>query len=183
MTTPTIFKKVGWRHEILKTLPIPLHLVVAVVFMIVELAFHTSWNDLIAAMAAWSVLSGAARQTHDSVVFCSKTLLRQRRVTLCTTETVFMPVAAFVAQLLRDKDRRCLKGVLQKVDQTPQCTSMTNLWIHRDRPKALGAGVGTILVVAVDADQLSLVSNKSFPPEVLATVEAGWAVCHCLVQM
>lgn len=54
----------------------------------------------IAAMAAWSILSGAALPTHDAVILGAKGLFGQRLVTLHTAETLLMPVAALVAELL-----------------------------------------------------------------------------------
>lgn len=148
---------------------------------------HTSWNNVVATVATWGVLSRAARQTHDGVVFCTKRLLRQRLVTLCTMKTVFMPVAAFVAQLLRNEGRSCLKYYKEiltgSLEQTTKCTPETNLWIHRDRTKALGTGVGTKLAVAVNADNFSFMTDKLLSPKILTTVEAVWAVCHCHIQI
>lgn len=51
-------------------------------------------------MAALSVLSGAALPTHDAVILSAERLLSQRLVTLCTTETLLMPVTTLVAELL-----------------------------------------------------------------------------------
>lgn len=95
-------------------------------------------------MAAWSILSGAALSTHDAVILGAEGLLCQRLVTLCTTETLFVPVSALVAELL------CF---------------------HRDGPMALGAGVGAELCVATNAHRPALVTDEPLPPEVLATVE------------
>lgn len=60
----------------------------------------TSQYCFIAAMAAWSILSGAALPTHDAVILGAEGLLSQRLVTLRTTETLLMPVAALMAELL-----------------------------------------------------------------------------------
>lgn len=60
----------------------------------------TSHYRLVAAVAAWRILSGAALPTHDAVVLGAEGLLGQRLVTLCTTETLLMPVPALMAELL-----------------------------------------------------------------------------------
>lgn len=54
----------------------------------------------VAAVAAWSILSGAAFPTHDAIVLGAEGLLGKRLVTFCTTETLLMPVPAFMAELL-----------------------------------------------------------------------------------
>ena len=51
-------------------------------------------------MAARSVLSGAALPAHYAVVLGAEGLLGQRLVTLCTAETLLMPVPALMAELL-----------------------------------------------------------------------------------
>lgn len=51
-------------------------------------------------MAAWSILSGAALPAHDAVILGAEGLLRQRLVTLSTTETLLMPVLSLMAELL-----------------------------------------------------------------------------------
>lgn len=63
-------------------------------------ALCTSRYGFIAAVAAWSILSGAALPTHDAVVLGAEGLLGQRLVTLCATETLLMPVPALMAELL-----------------------------------------------------------------------------------
>lgn len=68
-------------------------------------AGRTSQNGLIAAVAARSILSGATLHAHDPVVLGVERLFGQRLVTLCTTETLFMPGASFVAQLLEEERR------------------------------------------------------------------------------
>lgn len=60
----------------------------------------TSQYGFIAAMAAWSILSGAALPAHDAVILGAEGLLRQRLVTLSTTETLLMPVLSLMAELL-----------------------------------------------------------------------------------
>lgn len=60
----------------------------------------TSQYGFVAAVAAWSILSGAALPAHDAVVLGAEGLLGQRLVTLCTTETLLMPVPALMAELL-----------------------------------------------------------------------------------
>lgn len=59
-----------------------------------------SQYGFVAAVAAWSILSGAALPTHDTVVFGAEGLLGQRLVTLCATETLLMPVPALMTELL-----------------------------------------------------------------------------------
>lgn len=95
-------------------------------------------------MAAWSILSGAALPTHDAVILGAEGLLSQRLVTLCTAETLLVPVSALVAELL------CF---------------------HGDGTVALGAGVGAELCVAANAHRPALVTDEPLPPEVLAAVE------------
>lgn len=62
----------------------------------------TCQYGFVAAMAAWSILSGAALSTHDAVILGAEGLLGQRLVTLGTTETLLVPVAALMAQLLME---------------------------------------------------------------------------------
>lgn len=61
---------------------------------------RTGQYGFIAAVAAWSILSGAALPAHDPVVFGAEGLLGQRLVTLYTTETLLMPVPALMTELL-----------------------------------------------------------------------------------
>lgn len=63
-------------------------------------ALCASQYGFIAAVAARSVLSGAALPAHDAVVLGAEGLLGQRLVTLRTTETLLMPVSALMVQLL-----------------------------------------------------------------------------------
>lgn len=63
----------------------------------------TSQYGFIAAMAARSILSGAALPTHDAVVLGAERLLGQRLVTLGATETLLMPVATLMAELLMEE--------------------------------------------------------------------------------
>lgn len=63
----------------------------------------TSQDGFVAAVAAWRILSGAALPAHDAVVLGAERLLGQRLVTLCTTETLLMPVPALMAELLMDE--------------------------------------------------------------------------------
>lgn len=113
----------------------------------VSFVLHTlcaSQYGFIAAMAAWSVLSGAALPTHDAVLLGAEGLLGQRLVTLGATETLLVPVFALMTELL------CF---------------------HRDGSMALGAGVGTELGVAADTHRPALAADEPFTPEVLPTVE------------
>lgn len=66
----------------------------------------TGQYGLIAAVAAWRILPGAALPAQDPVVFGAEGLLRQRFVTLRTTETVLVPVPALVAELLAEDGGR-----------------------------------------------------------------------------
>lgn len=68
-----------------------------------EVGCLTSQYGFIAAVAAWSILSGAALPTHDAVVLGAEGLLGQRLVTLHTTETLLMPVPALMAELLMEE--------------------------------------------------------------------------------
>lgn len=95
-------------------------------------------------MAAWSVLSGAALPTHDAVILGAEGLLGQRLVTLCTTETLLMPVSALVAELLS---------------------------FHGDGSVALSAGVGAELGVTANTHRPAFATHKLLPPEVFTTVE------------
>lgn len=63
----------------------------------------TSQYGFIAAMAAWSVLSGAALPTHDAVLLGAEGLLGQRLVTLGATETLLVPVFALMTELLMEE--------------------------------------------------------------------------------
>lgn len=113
----------------------------------VPFVFHAlcaGQDGFVAAVAAWSVLSGAALPTHDALVLGAEGLLGQRLVTLCTTEALLMPVPALVAELLG---------------------------LHRDGSVALGAGVGAELGVAADAHRPAFAPYEPLPPEVFTTVE------------
>lgn len=61
-------------------------------------------------MAAWRILSGTALPTHDAVILGAEGLLGQRLVTLCTTETLLMPVPALMAELLMGEGTGELRG-------------------------------------------------------------------------
>lgn len=56
-------------------------------------------------MATGSILSGATFPTHDEVILGAEGLLGQGLVTPRTTETLFMPEAASVGELLVKKER------------------------------------------------------------------------------
>lgn len=119
----------------------------AVVMPRVAFVLHTlcaSQYGFVAAVAAWSVFSGAALSTHDAVVLGAEGLFGQRFVTFRTAETLLMPVSALMAELLG---------------------------LHRDGPMAFGAAVGAELRVAADAHGPTLVADKPLPPEVLPAVE------------
>lgn len=64
------------------------------------LSAATCQDGLVAAMAAGRVLSGAALPAHDAIILGAERLLGQRLVALGTAETVLVPVAPLVAQLL-----------------------------------------------------------------------------------
>ena len=81
----------------------------------------TSKYGFIAAVAAWSVLPGAALPAHDAVVLGAEGLLGQRLVTLGTAETLLMPVPALMAELLMEEER---EGFLQSFVER----KMENLW-------------------------------------------------------
>ena len=71
---------------------------------------RTGRYGFIAAVATWRVLSGAALPTHDALILGAERLLGQRLVALCTTEALFVPVAALVAEFLMDTERESLRG-------------------------------------------------------------------------
>lgn len=56
-------------------------------------------------MAARGILSGAALPAHDAVILGAEGLFGQGFVALCAPETLLMPVAALVAQLLMDRGK------------------------------------------------------------------------------
>lgn len=60
----------------------------------------TCQDGLVAAVAAGRILSGAALPAHDAIILGAEWLLGQRLVALGTAETVLVPVAPLVAQLL-----------------------------------------------------------------------------------
>lgn len=114
-------------------------------------ALRACQNGFEAAVAARSVLSGAALPTHDALVLHVEGLLGQRLGTLGAAEALLVPVSAPVAQLLG---------------------------LHRDGSAALGAGVGTELGVAADTHRSPLAADESLPAEVVSTVEAARVVRH-----
>lgn len=67
-------------------------------------AYRTRQYGFITAVAARSILSGAALPTHDAVILGAEGLLSQRLVTLCTAETLLVPVSALVAELLMEEN-------------------------------------------------------------------------------
>lgn len=87
-----------------------------------SLNIHTSQNGFIAGVAAWSILSRAALHAHDPVVLGVERLFGQRLVTLCTTETLFMPGAPFVAQLLMEETTFLQANRLQRTPHAPNLT-------------------------------------------------------------
>lgn len=60
----------------------------------------TCQDGFVAAVAAGRVLSGAALPTHDAIILGAEWLFGQRLVALGAAETVLVPVAPLVAQLL-----------------------------------------------------------------------------------
>lgn len=70
----------------------------------VNVISRTRQYGFITAVAAWSILSGAALPTHDAVILGAEGLLSQRLVTLCTAETLLVPVSALVAELLKEEN-------------------------------------------------------------------------------
>lgn len=60
-------------------------------------------------MAPWSGLFRAALPAHDALVFGAERLLGQVLVALCAAETLFVPVAALMVELLvaRGTGERC----------------------------------------------------------------------------
>lgn len=105
----------------------------------------------VTAVAAGSVLSGAALPTQDTVILGAKGLFGQRLVALGAAETLLVPVSALVGQLF------CL---------------------HRDGPVALVAGVGTEFGVTAHTHGTAFISDKPLPSEVFSAVEAMSALCH-----
>lgn len=65
----------------------------------------TGQYGLIAAVAAWSIFSGAALSTHDASILGAEGLLGQRLVTLGASETLLVPESALMAELLMEGER------------------------------------------------------------------------------
>lgn len=76
----------------------------------VNVISRTRQYGFITAVAAWSILSGAALPTHDAVIFGAEGLLSQRLVTLCAAETLLVPVSALVAELLMEENGEIFWG-------------------------------------------------------------------------
>lgn len=70
---------------------------------------NTGQYRFVAAMAPRGGLFGAAPPAHDALVFGAERLLGQVLVALCAAETLFVPVATLVVQLLmaRGRGERC----------------------------------------------------------------------------
>lgn len=60
----------------------------------------TCQDGFVAAVAAGRVLAGAALPAHDAIILGAERLFGQRLVALGAAETVLVPVAPLVAQLL-----------------------------------------------------------------------------------
>lgn len=76
----------------------------------VNVISRTRQYGFITAVAAWSILSGAALPTHDAVILGAEGLLSQRLVTLCAAETLLVPVSALVAELLMEENGEIFWG-------------------------------------------------------------------------
>lgn len=81
-------------------------------------------------MAAWSILSGAALPTHDAVILGAKGLFGQRLVTLHTAETLLMPVAALVAELLVQD--RTVESLMRGTWRENKATLMSNTYTEQN---------------------------------------------------
>ena len=144
----------------------------------------TSQYGLVAAVAALSVLSGAALSTHDAVVLGAEGLLGQRLVTLGTAETLLVPVPALMVELLVEEERGRKVEVSLEVrgkktlHNLKRNTCSRHLGFKRDGSVALGAGVGAELGVAADAHGPTLAADEPLPPEVFPTVVTVGALCH-----
>lgn len=74
-----------------------------------KLVNHTGQYRLVAAEAPRSDLFRAALAAHDALVFGAERLLGQVLVALCAAETLFVPVATLMVELLvaRGTGERC----------------------------------------------------------------------------
>lgn len=70
------------------------------------LSAATCQDGFVAAVAAGRVLAGAALPAHDAIILGAERLFGQRLVALGAAETVLMPVAPLVAQLLAGPEGR-----------------------------------------------------------------------------
>ena len=112
-----------------------------------------SWHDhLIAALAPVAIFTGATLATHYLAVIPGHELLRsQRLVTLGTAETVLVPGAVLMVQLLG---------------------------VSTNRTFALCAGVGTEFIKALSAHVLVVLLHILLPVQVVTAVGAVEAIGH-----
>lgn len=101
----------------------------------------TSQYGFVAAVAAWSILSGAALPAHDAVILGVEGLLGQRLVTFGTTETLFMPVSSFVAELLLEEEREMFTSghaacAVQKLPQAATAPLFPQRWVGGTRRRS-----------------------------------------------
>lgn len=112
-----------------------------------------SWHDhLIATLAPVSILPGATLATHYlAIITSAERLTGQRLVALGTAETVLMPVAVLMVQLLG---------------------------VSTNGTSALCAGIGTELIEALGAHVLVILLHILLPVQIVTAVVAVEAVGH-----